>query len=175
MWRGHSNAVSKEVTQLQATEPSLGSPESVFLPLCREVWLGDQQLRGQLGLLCALRHVLSEAACLQRLAFNSPACVPLGPPSNRPQPGWPATAERCAHSSGGRVRNRAGVGSAPSGGPGGGSFLPVPALGALGVPGLVAASLQPPPPLHMASALCLLLSLCVPLTRTLVTGLRAPR
>lgn len=64
------------------------------------------------------------------------------------------------------------MGGTPSRGPGGGSFLPVPALGFLGVPGLVATSLQLLPPLHVASALCLLLFLCLPLMKTLVTGLR---
>ncbi|XP_068394723.1 uncharacterized protein C1orf159 homolog isoform X4 [Eschrichtius robustus] len=51
----------------------------------------------------------------------------------------------------------------------GGSFLPLPASGAPGVPGLVAASLQPLPHLQLASPLCVSL----PLTRPLVAGFRA--
>lgn len=68
-----------------------------------------------------------------------------------------------------------GSGGAPSGGSGGRSFLLVLASRARGIPGLVAASLPPLPPLHVASPMYLLLSLCLPLMRTLVTGLRAPR
>ena len=51
----------------------------------------------------------------------------------------------------------------------GGSFLPLPASGAPGIPGLVAASLQPLPHLQLASPLCVSL----PLTRPLVAGFRA--
>lgn len=181
---GHRDAVSREVTQLQATHRAFtGSPRSVFLPPYGEVWRGDRGgqvswgpevtwLAGSALLPETLVCLLEQPVC--NILHLSSLHASFRAPSKRPRLGG-LEQQKCMLTAPEAVRNELGWGRAPSGGSGGGSFLLVSASGARGVPGLVAASLPPLPPLHVASPMYLLLSLGLPLMRTLVTGCRAPR
>lgn len=120
-WCGHRDAVSREVTELQATELSLGSPQSVFLPPYGEVWRGDRGGQVSWGpevtwsagsallpetLVCLLKQPVCNILHLSSLHASSRA------PSKRPRLGG-LEQQKCMLTAQEAVRNGAGMRAPP--------------------------------------------------------------